>query len=333
MNIQNINGAGQPQQSFIDLRVSSLCWKCNRKFSWHEISAPAGQILTLCSDARCLLMSCCAWWGIPSIPSTHRQMLLCVLGVQLVRCVCCVPGIWSTSLCPPTPVLTTTLRKVPTTLTPRWLLREPPLSCPKPRSSPSWSTPLTEPTPGTRSDACTQSALSSSLAAASPCSSIFISSSPSSCQQHQRAHDDPVALKYSFHDVITAGHDAPVKLRVLQNRCLVPGWYAAHLERWLNSYHSSQVLRAWKIQDSAQHPSLRPVPADMFVSAAQLLVLDGQMLKTEPASVMDKVQKFLSLTNIINYHKILAWVSSWKGWGGCDYNHWFLFGNDPIQRR
>lgn len=61
--------------------------------------------------------------------------------------------------------------------------------------------------------------------------------------QHQRAHDDPVALKYSFHDVITAGRDAPVKLRVLQNRCLVPGWYAIHLERWLNFYHSSQVPR------------------------------------------------------------------------------------------
>lgn len=61
------------------------------------------------------------------------------------------------------------------------------------------------------------------------------------CPQHQRAHDDPVALKYSFHDVITAGHDAPGKLRVLQNRCLVPGWYAIHLERWLNHYHSSQV--------------------------------------------------------------------------------------------
>lgn len=44
--------------------------------------------------------------------------------------------------------------------------------------------------------------------------------------------------------------------------------------------------------------------------STQLLVLDGQMLKTEPASVMDKVQKYLSLTNIINYHKILAWVSS-----------------------
>ncbi|KAK7922805.1 hypothetical protein WMY93_009707 [Mugilogobius chulae] len=58
--------------------------------------------------------------------------------------------------------------------------------------------------------------------------------------QHQRAHDDPVALKYSFHEVITAGHDAPIRLRVLQNRCLVPGWYAVHMERWLNYYHSSQ---------------------------------------------------------------------------------------------
>ncbi|CAB1337053.1 unnamed protein product, partial [Coregonus sp. 'balchen'] len=95
--------------------------------------------------------------------------------------------------------------------------------------------------------------------------------------QHQRAHDDPVALKYSFHDVITATHDSPVNLRVLQNRCLVPGWYAIHMERWLNHYHSSQVL-----------------------------VLDGQQLKTEPASVMDRIQKFLGLVNIVNYHNILA---------------------------
>ncbi|CAB1325241.1 unnamed protein product [Coregonus sp. 'balchen'] len=95
--------------------------------------------------------------------------------------------------------------------------------------------------------------------------------------QHQRAHDDPVALKYSFHDVIAATHDAPVKLRVLQNRCLVPGWYAVHMERWLNHYHSSQVL-----------------------------VLDGQQLKTEPASVMDRIQKFLGLVNMVNYHRILA---------------------------
>lgn len=48
------------------------------------------------------------------------------------------------------------------------------------------------------------------------------------------------------------------------------------------------------------------LPSNSVLCFPQLLVLDGQMLKTEPASVMDKVQKYLSLTNNINYHKILA---------------------------
>ncbi|XP_016809549.1 bifunctional heparan sulfate N-deacetylase/N-sulfotransferase 1 isoform X5 [Pan troglodytes] len=95
--------------------------------------------------------------------------------------------------------------------------------------------------------------------------------------QHQRAHDDPVALKYTFHEVITAGSDASSKLRALQNRCLVPGWYATHIERWLNAYHANQIL-----------------------------VLDGKLLRTEPAKVMDMVQKFLGVTNTIDYHKTLA---------------------------
>uniref|UniRef100_A0A3B3Q647 Bifunctional heparan sulfate N-deacetylase/N-sulfotransferase 1 n=1 Tax=Paramormyrops kingsleyae TaxID=1676925 RepID=A0A3B3Q647_9TELE len=95
--------------------------------------------------------------------------------------------------------------------------------------------------------------------------------------QHQRAHGDPAALKYTFHEVITAARHAPLKLRILQNRCLVPGWYATHLERWFNHYHPSQIM-----------------------------VLDGQRLRSEPASVMDKIQKFLGLVNTVNYHKILT---------------------------
>lgn len=50
-----------------------------------------------------------------------------------------------------------------------------------------------------------------------------------------------MALKYTFHEVITAGPDASSKLRALQNRCLVPGWYATHIERWLSAFHASQV--------------------------------------------------------------------------------------------
>ncbi|XP_038652160.1 bifunctional heparan sulfate N-deacetylase/N-sulfotransferase 1b [Scyliorhinus canicula] len=94
--------------------------------------------------------------------------------------------------------------------------------------------------------------------------------------QHQRAHDDPVALKYSFYEVITARADVMPKLRALRNRCLVPGWYAMHIERWLNQYHANQVL-----------------------------VLDGQLLRSEPAATMEKVQKFLGLQNVIDYHKLL----------------------------
>ncbi|KAB0395750.1 hypothetical protein E2I00_002417 [Balaenoptera physalus] len=95
--------------------------------------------------------------------------------------------------------------------------------------------------------------------------------------KHQRAHDDPVALKYTFHEVITATPDASLKLRALQNRCLVPGWYATHIERWLSAFHANQIL-----------------------------VLDGKLLRTEPAKVMDTVQKFLGVTNTIDYHKTLA---------------------------
>lgn len=72
----------------------------------------------------------------------------------------------------------------------------------------------------------------------SPCDMLTFSL----CLQHQRAHDDPVALKYTFHEVITAGPAASAKLRALQSRCLVPGWYATHIERWLSAFHANQVI-------------------------------------------------------------------------------------------
>ena len=59
--------------------------------------------------------------------------------------------------------------------------------------------------------------------------------------QHQRAHNDPVALNYTFYQVISAKSQAPQELRNLQSRCLLPGWYSTHLERWLTYYPSGQV--------------------------------------------------------------------------------------------
>ncbi|KAK6290865.1 hypothetical protein J4Q44_G00387350 [Coregonus suidteri] len=95
--------------------------------------------------------------------------------------------------------------------------------------------------------------------------------------QHQKAHEDSTASRFSFYDVISAQHGAPADIRSLQNRCLTPGLYHTHLERWLTHY---------------------PVN--------QLVVLDGQQLRRDPAAVMDEVQKFLGVTPHYNYSQTLT---------------------------
>ncbi|XP_026880418.1 bifunctional heparan sulfate N-deacetylase/N-sulfotransferase 4 [Electrophorus electricus] len=95
--------------------------------------------------------------------------------------------------------------------------------------------------------------------------------------QHQRAHEDRTALRFSFYEVISANHHAPSELRSLQGRCLVPGLYAVHLERWLTYYPPSQ-----------------------------LMIIDGQQLRNDPAAVMDEVQKFLGVSPHFNYSQALT---------------------------
>uniref|UniRef100_A0A8B9SI31 [heparan sulfate]-glucosamine N-sulfotransferase n=1 Tax=Anas platyrhynchos TaxID=8839 RepID=A0A8B9SI31_ANAPL len=75
--------------------------------------------------------------------------------------------------------------------------------------------------------------------------------------QHQRSHEDPAALKFNFYEVITSGHWAPSEIRTLQKRCLTPGWYAVHIERWLTHYPASQVISNLLIQQTHQ-PSESP---------------------------------------------------------------------------
>ncbi|XP_019482917.1 PREDICTED: bifunctional heparan sulfate N-deacetylase/N-sulfotransferase 3 [Hipposideros armiger] len=103
--------------------------------------------------------------------------------------------------------------------------------------------------------------------------------------QHQRSHEDPVALKFSFYQVISAGPRAPAELRALQRRCLVPGWYASHIERWL-----------------------------VYFPPFQLLIIDGQQLRTDPATVMDEVQKFLGVSRHYNYSEALTFDSHKGFW-------------------
>ncbi|KAM8764081.1 bifunctional heparan sulfate N-deacetylase/N-sulfotransferase 3 [Rhynchonycteris naso] len=103
--------------------------------------------------------------------------------------------------------------------------------------------------------------------------------------QHQRSHEDPAARSFSFHQVVSAGPRAPPELRALQRRCLVPGWYASHLERWL-----------------------------LYFPPFQLLIIDGQQLRMDPAPVMDDIQKFLGVPRHYNYSEALTFDSHKGFW-------------------
>ncbi|KAL0840189.1 hypothetical protein ABMA28_015479 [Loxostege sticticalis] len=96
--------------------------------------------------------------------------------------------------------------------------------------------------------------------------------------QHIRSHGDPVANNYSFQAVISANDSAPKPLRDLRNRCLNPGKYSHYLERWLAEF-----------------------------SGHQLHIIDGSLLRSDPPSVMNSLQKFLKLTPLQDYSKLLKY--------------------------
>ena len=97
--------------------------------------------------------------------------------------------------------------------------------------------------------------------------------------QHMRAHDDPTALAYSFHDVVTAGSSAEQPLRTLQSRCLEPGKYAQHLKRWLLQYRASQMH-----------------------------IFDGMKVKYDPVSLMNRLQRQLKIQPFVDYSKKIRYV-------------------------
>jgi heparan sulfate N-deacetylase/N-sulfotransferase NDST2 len=94
--------------------------------------------------------------------------------------------------------------------------------------------------------------------------------------QHMRSKRDPIANSFNFYEVITASgytHNSnrsqTRQLRDLRSRCINPGLYDQHLERWLS-----------------------------FFPPQQLLILDGEELKSDPMSVLDQVQDFLNVEKI-----------------------------------
>ncbi|KAM3835190.1 bifunctional heparan sulfate N-deacetylase/N-sulfotransferase 2 [Vipera latastei] len=103
--------------------------------------------------------------------------------------------------------------------------------------------------------------------------------------QHQRAHSDPVALNYTFYQTISAGRQASQELHNLQSRCLNPGLYSKHLERWLTYFPTGQIL-----------------------------IVDGQELRHSPFSIMDNIQRFLGITPLLNYTQALKYDDAKGFW-------------------
>ncbi|KAF6212232.1 hypothetical protein GE061_012753 [Apolygus lucorum] len=97
--------------------------------------------------------------------------------------------------------------------------------------------------------------------------------------QHMRSHQDPVALNYTFYDVITAIDSSPKPLRDLRNRCLNPGRYSQHLERWL-----------------------------LYYPQQQLHIIDGEQLRLSPIEIMDQLQKFIKIVPLYDYNTHLRYV-------------------------
>lgn len=108
--------------------------------------------------------------------------------------------------------------------------------------------------------------------------------------QHIKAHGDLVANSLTFEQVIMYNDDKLINnfdqvsnnisysIRSLRNRCLHPGYYSQHLNKWL-----------------------------MFYPSKQIIIIDGQWFKHNPASVMNRLQLLLHASQTLDYNQLLVY--------------------------
>jgi hypothetical protein len=56
-----------------------------------------------------------------------------------------------------------------------------------------------------------------------------------------RSHDNEAACSVGFFDLLASHVNASAPVKSLRGRCLVPGLYAEHLERWMLHFSAAQV--------------------------------------------------------------------------------------------
>ncbi|XP_072873927.1 bifunctional heparan sulfate N-deacetylase/N-sulfotransferase 4 isoform X2 [Chlorocebus sabaeus] len=78
-------------------------------------------------------------------------------------------------------------------------------------------------------------------------------------------------------------------------------------EKSANYFHSEEApKRAASLVPKAKIIAILIDPSDRAYSWYQLLIIDGQQLRSDPATVMDEVQKFLGVTSHYNYSEALT---------------------------
>ncbi|XP_022373129.1 bifunctional heparan sulfate N-deacetylase/N-sulfotransferase 4 isoform X2 [Enhydra lutris kenyoni] len=78
-------------------------------------------------------------------------------------------------------------------------------------------------------------------------------------------------------------------------------------EKSANYFHSEEApKRAASLVPKAKIITILIDPSDRAYSWYQLLIIDGQQLRSDPATVMDEVQKFLGVTPHYNYSEALT---------------------------
>ncbi|XP_067046227.1 bifunctional heparan sulfate N-deacetylase/N-sulfotransferase-like isoform X2 [Acropora muricata] len=93
--------------------------------------------------------------------------------------------------------------------------------------------------------------------------------------QHMKSHGVSAAQIPFFKVLKSVNSTGSKDVKALGQRCLLPGLYVQHLQRWLT-----------------------------YFSPSQILIIDGDRLRTHPADVMFAVQRFLGV-NVYDYSKRL----------------------------
>lgn len=95
--------------------------------------------------------------------------------------------------------------------------------------------------------------------------------------QHMKSHGDPTATTHTFHEIIRSKKKSSTpSVTSLQHHCLDPGLYAFHIENWME-----------------------------YVSPKQIIIVDGEKLKDNPAEVMYWMQRWLGIKQVKDYKKML----------------------------